>query len=72
MRYKTKTKEAETKIPEIGDIRFRKKFVFFPVKAEDGYTYFLQRVYVREEYCRMTDGYGTWPSWEVQDVIRGA
>lgn len=71
MRYKTKEK-IKTNTPEIGSIRYRNKFIFFPVKAKDGYTYFLQRVYVKELYHTYFDLNFLVIGWEVQDVIKGA
>lgn len=52
MKWKT---TSEPVGPEQGAIRYSTAFAIIPHDASDGYTYWLERVFVRERY--MKDGY---------------
>lgn len=52
MRWKTPIPEPAI---DVGAVRYRKKFVILPQECDDGYTYFLTRIYVKEQYDCWTE-----------------
>jgi hypothetical protein len=63
MRWKSKPTSPELKF---GDIRFVRKFAFWPKEATDGQTYWLESTWVRQRVIEKYD-----PAVEFEIIYRG-